>query len=388
MAWALIIAKQLLESLKKLAYITDLECRPGGGGSYAINWHIQDQLRKHFDLQTGGAIVPCVSAWRKTISRFNRYVLNRPTAFNYFSDLTLEHNAKQAAHQYQNGIDGVFFRSATRWSHCKPIVPYFVYLDVVFHTFFENTFDSGDFLKSDLDRIFKQEAHFLENAAEVFFESNWGLKKAQSSYSLSGGHYHVAGRGGLLEPPESDQWTGTSMSLLSIAMNFEQKGGDIIMQAFRKLKEEHPNLRWHIIGGCPSGDWESIEGIVYEGVLDPVNGDDLALYRQILSQAFLLIHPTREDTNPLVITEAAYFGCPSISVNRFAIPELVIDGKTGVLLDFPAEPDELAQIIAQLIDAPDVYQQMRQAAFEFARSDFEWDKVGKLLAQKIDAVLA
>ena len=31
----------------------------------------------------------------------------------------------------------------------------------------------------------------------------------------------------------------------------------------------------------------------------------------------------REDTNPWVITEAAYFGGPSISVNRFAIPELV-----------------------------------------------------------------
>jgi len=166
----------------------------------------------------------------------NRHVLKRPSSFFYFSPATLQGNARRAS-RYFSGVDGVFFRSATRWCHCRPSAPYFVYLDIVFHTFFENTFEQSDFNDSDLSRIFKAEERFLENADAVFFESDWGLQKARQAYSLRGDHYHVAGRGGALDPPGADTWLGEPLILLSIAMNFEQKGGDIILQAYQDLKK-------------------------------------------------------------------------------------------------------------------------------------------------------
>ena len=122
--------------------------------------------------------------------------------------------------------------------------------------------------------------------------------------------------------------------------------------------------------------------------MNPEKEMDLDRYRELLSQAFVLLHPTREDTNPLVITEAAYFGCPSISVNRFAIPELVIDGKTGVLLEWPAQPAGLADAIHRLIESPAAYRQMRREAFEFSRSEFDWNTIGDRMAQSMDAALA
>jgi glycosyltransferase involved in cell wall biosynthesis len=372
--------------LKTLAYITDLDNKPGGGGSYAVNWHIQEQLRKHFDLFTPAPIVPRVSRRERFNSRVQRYVLRRPSDFFYFSPVTLGSNANRASRHF-SGVDAVFFRSATRWCHCRPAVPYFVYLDIVFHTFFENTFRQSDFIQSDLSRIFQAEARFLENASAVFFESKWGLQKARQAYSLTGDHYHVAGRGGMLEPPEADIWRGEPLKILSIAMNFEQKGGDVILKAYRNLKKTHPGLRWHIIGGRPTGNWESLEGIVYEGLLDPDDAADLARYRDLLSQAFLLVHPTREDTNPLVLTEAAYFGCPAISVNRFAIPELVLDSKTGLLLDWPVNADQLAAAVCRLIESPEVYREMRKAAYEFSRSEFSWDQIGDRMADVIGGLL-
>lgn len=370
----------------RVAYITDLQPRPGGGGSYAVNWHIQQQLLKHFDLVAPDPIVPRVSRRERLVSRVHRYVLKRPSKFFYFSPATLDNNAARASVHFKNA-DAVFFRSATRWCHCSPSIPYFVYLDIVFHTFFENTFRRRDFRAADLQRIWEAEARFLENAAAVFFESNWGLQQARAAYGLAGNHYQVAGRGGVLEPPERDEWTAESPYLLSIAMNFEQKGGDILLEAFRELKESHPALRWHIVGGRPTGNWESVDGIVYEGPLDPEDHTHLARYRRLLSQAFLLVHPTREDANPLVPTEAAYFGCPSISVNRFAIPEFVMDGKTGVLLDWPAQPHELAKAVHRLIESPDVYRQMRSAAFELSRADCDWNQIGNRMARVIDSAL-
>ena len=373
--------------MKKITYITDLENKPSGGGSYAVNWHVQNQLCNHFDLFYPGPIVPAVSNTERLKSQIQRYVLKRPSNFFYFSPSTLDRNAERAARHFGKDIDAVFFRSATRWCHCAPPVPYFVYLDIVFHTFFENTFDKKAFLASDLNRIYQAEANFLENASAVFFESDWGLNKAHEAYSLKGGHYEVAGRGGVLEPPERDEWSNESLILVSIAMNFEQKGGDIVLAAFKELKKSHPALRWHIIGGQPAGDWKTVDVIVYEGLLNPDDQDHLARYRNLLSQAFLLIHPTREDATPLVLTEAAYFGCPSVSVNRFAIPELVIDGKTGILLDYPAKPEQLAEAVQSLIEAPEIYRQMRQTAFEFSRSQFDWRGIGYRMAETINSKL-
>jgi glycosyltransferase involved in cell wall biosynthesis len=374
--------------MKKLAYITELEKQSGGGGSYAVNWHTQEQLGKYFEILAPGAIAPELSEWERFVSRLQRHVLGKPGGFFYFSPSTLDNNAMRAARYFENDVDGVFFRSATRWCHSRPEVPYFVYLDIVFHTFFENTFSEKDFIASDLQRIFKAETEFLEGASAVFFESNWGLQKARAAYALSGDHYVVANRGGVLTPPEEDTWPGKPLILLSIAMKFEQKGGDIILKAYKMLKKIHPDLRWHIVGGKPTGDWEGEDGIVYEGALNPDNEVDLARFRQLLSKAFLLLHPTREDTNPLVITEAASFGCPSVSVNRFAIPELVIDGKTGILLDYPAKPEQLLEAVKSLIEAPEIYRRMRHAAFEFSRSQFDWHGIGHRMAETINSKLA
>jgi glycosyltransferase involved in cell wall biosynthesis len=87
------------------------------------------------------------------------------------------------------------------------------------------------------------------------------------------------------------------------------------------------------------------------------------------------------------LTEAAYFGCPSVSVRRFAIPELVLDGQTGVLLEGPVEPFELARAIEDLLASPDAYRRMRANAFSFAREHFNWDRIGERMASEIRARL-
>ena len=61
------------------------------------------------------------------------------------------------------------------------------------------------------------------------------------------------------------------------------------------------------------------------------------------------MHPTRSDIAPLLLVEAAMFGCPAIASRAFAIPELVADGESGLLLDAPGDPAEVAA--AMTLDA-------------------------------------
>ena len=323
------------------------------------------------------------------ISKVRRRVLRRCGDFFPFSDETLQATANIVRQTTVPEADAVFFRSSTRWVHCRPTVPYFVHTDVVFHTFFHNTFPSDEFCKNDLRRIWEAEAGFLQNATAVFFESEWGLQKALDAYGLSGQNMFALRNGGVIDPPAIDAWVATRpRRIVTIAKHFRQKGGDLVLEAFLTIKQRFPDLEWSIIGGEPDINWREVPGISYEGFLRPDNPEELTRFRDLLANAFLLIHPTREDTNPLVLVEAAYFGCPCISVRDFAIPELVVDRQTGILVDRPVTPDSLVRAVEQLINDQARYLDMRHRARERAVARFDWNRIGEEMAGHINRCLA
>lgn len=223
----------------------------------------------------------------------------------------------------------------------------------------------------------------MKNAAGVFFESEWGLRKARDAYQLEGKNFICVGRGGNIPVPENDVYDNSNLRLVSIARNFRQKGGDIIFDAYLELRKSYPELQWHIVGEKPDRPWERYEGIHYYGFLDKSNLNQLKEMQSVLEQAFVLVHPTREDTNPLVISEAGYFGCPTISVKNFAIPELVKNGENGILLDYPADAKALVNAVKSLIENPASYIKMRRHAREIALRTASWDAVGDKIAQHI-----
>jgi glycosyltransferase involved in cell wall biosynthesis len=177
-------------------------------------------------------------------------------------------------------------------------------------------------------------------------------------------------------------WDGKSLELVTVAMNFKQKGGDVVYDAYRTLKRDFPSLSWRIIGGSPPPDIRSQPGILFEGELDPEKPNEKKRFEEILANAFLLVHPTREDTSPLVITEAAYFGCPAISVNRFAISELVADGMTGMLIDSP-DPNQIVTAVGHLLQNRAKYLEMRRSARAYALTNFTWAGVGDRISERI-----
>jgi len=370
-----------------LAMVSHLPLKPSGGGLFSVTWNVMEMLKEHFRVQAIPPIIPRTSRWEATISKIRRRVLRMPGRFYEFSDQTLRSTAIQLEELAACGVDALFFRSCTRWIYSKPQIPYFVHTDVVFHTFFHNTFRAEDFIRSDLQRIWDAERAFLENAACVFFESDWGLRKARDAYGLQGNHYVVLNNGGVLSPPAEDVWDGNSLRLLTIAKNFRQKGGDLVLEAFKRLKLRYPQLEWSIVGGQPEGEWERVPGIRYEGFLRTDVPDELQRFRELMANAFLLVHPTREDTNPLVLIEAAYFGCPSVSVNDFAIPELVVDGETGLLLSRPMSVEALVDAITALLESRERYLAMRKKVRERSVSKFDWEVIGQKMANEITSRL-
>lgn len=121
---------------------------------------------------------------------------------------------------------------------------------------------------------------------------------------------------------------------LYISSNFKLKGGREIITCFKKFKGENvDNLLLKVVTNISSlgkdimhelKTMKNIEVIDFK-----LNKDELF---KLYSDANILLHPTRQDSFPLVILEAMKAGNVILATDLYAIPEMVVDGYNGYLV--------------------------------------------------------
>lgn len=162
---------------------------------------------------------------------------------------------------------------------------------------------------------------------------------------------------GVPEPVRAS--TPVAKRLLFVARDFKTKGGDIAVEVMRRARECHPEVTL-VVAGSPEPD-PGIDGVQWLG---PKSRDEL--YRDVYPQADLFVYPTRFDCAPLVVMEALAHGIPVVAPRAFAIPELVVDGVTGVLHE-PGDVSGATAAVEGLLDDPT----RRMAMGEAARADYQ-----------------
>ena len=98
---------------------------------------------------------------------------------------------------------------------------------------------------------------------------------------------------------------------------------------------------------------------------------------KLLSSVTLFCLPTLADYHPIVLLEAQALGTPVIATRVGAIPEIVVDGVTGVLVK-PANIRQLAEAIEVLLIDKDVREKLSINAREWAKN-FTVDRVADKL---------
>jgi len=146
---------------------------------------------------------------------------------------------------------------------------------------------------------------------------------------------------------------------LSIGRLVEKKGFPYLIEAARILKESGRSLVVRIVGG---GDQrraleDEIARAGLTGIVELVGAMPQERLLAEYQRASVFVLPCIVTDNgdrdgiPNVLVEAMRMGRPVVSTAISGIPELVIDGKTGLLVP-PRDPDALAEAIASLLDDP------------------------------------
>ena len=139
--------------------------------------------------------------------------------------------------------------------------------------------------------------------------------------------------------------------LLGIGRLSEQKDYETAVRALPAILEAEPRAVLVVLGEGPErGRLEALarELGVGEAVILPGRAGDVNAW---LGRAELFVHPCGWEGFGLVLLEAMLAGLPVVASEVSAVPEIVADGETGLLVP-PGEPDALARAVtAVLADA-------------------------------------
>ena len=125
-----------------------------------------------------------------------------------------------------------------------------------------------------------------------------------------------------------------------------QKGIDTLLYSFKKVLSKKESIKLEVIGEGPlkteyislSEELGISQNVTFLGKLDPEE------VREQMRKWDLFVLASRWEAFGMVLIEAAAMGLPIIATNVEAIPEIIDDGKNGLLIN-PDNPQELYEKI-------------------------------------------
>ena len=154
------------------------------------------------------------------------------------------------------------------------------------------------------------------------------------------------------------------------------KGFDLALSAFSEVLVRHPSAKLVIAGDGPERTTLARQA-VHLGIdhavefLGWVNASDVP---NLINTASILLMPSRADAFPLVGLQAGFMARPVIAADVGGIPELVVHGETGWLVE-PDSSGALAQGIEYLLDHWEELESMGLAARRRCLDLFSFDRI-------------
>jgi glycosyltransferase involved in cell wall biosynthesis len=151
--------------------------------------------------------------------------------------------------------------------------------------------------------------------------------------------------------------------LLFVGKSFVPKGGPELLDAFATVRRAHPRAQLAIVSQrCPA---PLPEGVTFHGPLGR------AALARLYARATVFVLPTLREAFGLSLLEAMGFGLPVVATRLEAIPEIVADGETGLLVP-PRDADALGKALCALLADPARARRMGAAGRARALAGFGW----------------
>ncbi|PYO40634.1 MAG: glycosyl transferase family 1 [Gemmatimonadetes bacterium] len=281
-----------------------------------------------------------------------------------------------AAHSRR--VDVILQGGATYELRNRGTTPYFVCCDSNIHMSMHGVAagyrDAAPLSRRALAAVARRELAVYRDAAGIFtlsdrvrrsFIDDFGLPEDRVHTILAGPNF-PEDRTPPIGRPRAAAHTPT---ILFVGRQFERKGGDLLLRAFRSVRQRIPHTRLLIAGPRRLPDLEP--GVTFLGDLDKNQPGGWNALVAAYKGADVFCLPTRFEPFGIAFIEAMYFGLPCVGTDAWAVPEMVVDGETG----FTVPVDDLEGLtdrLVRLLGDPALAARMGQAGRARAEHLFTW----------------
>jgi len=189
---------------------------------------------------------------------------------------------------------------------------------------------------------FAREGAVYRGAAALATFSSNAARSLVRDYGVDPARVHVVGAGANVFP-ETAPRRDDGHTVTFVGYDFARKGGRILLEAMPLLRRRVPRARLVVAGATPPE--RTPERVVFLGPMEP--GELPGLFAQ--STVFAL--PTLQEPFGLAFLDAMACALPCVGTRIEAVPEIVRDGETGLLVP-PGDPVALAAALERLLLDP------------------------------------
>jgi glycosyltransferase involved in cell wall biosynthesis len=211
------------------------------------------------------------------------------------------------------------------------------------------------------------EERVYRGATTIFSMSAFAARSLVLDYGVDPERVRVVGAGPNVAPvaPPAPREADPDPAILFVGRSFVPKGGADLVEAFRLVRRRHRRAAlWIVSQEQPS---PLPEGAVFHG---PLGSDALAA---LFARATIFALPTLREAFGLAFLEAMAFGLPVVGTAVEAVPEIVVQGETGLLVP-PRDQVALAGALDALLADPARTRRLGEAGRLRVAERFGWDR--------------
>jgi glycosyltransferase involved in cell wall biosynthesis len=248
-------------------------------------------------------------------------------------------------------------------------IPYVVFLDYTMKL--AEKYHPWLPFRSQLKGWYELETSLYKNAVFNFTWSENTRLSLMNNYGVGEDKVIALGRGVPLDRLPNKEKKIEDKTVLFVGIDFERKGGFVLLEAFDKVKKEIKDAKLIIVGPRKEALKIKNAGVVMLGRV--IDREELG---SLYEKASVFVMPSLCEPFARVFLEAMAYKLPCIGTTTDSIPEIIEDGKTGFLVA-PNNSEALAERMCFLLSRPEVMKEMGEAGYVRLKEKYNWNEVAE-----------
>lgn len=360
------------------------------GSPYDPSNPLKDQTVAHYissALENNGASVIKFTPerlWYDKLLLFKK-AFYRAIGKRYFverTELVFKHLAKQINNKIQDtDHDFVFSFGSMPHVFLNHKKPFAFWTDATFNSL-KNYYSSyTNVEKYQSEFMFKVEKEVFENSYKMFFASDWASKSAINDYDINPDKVITIPFGANLPEKVDDQRVqnsindklGHELEMIWIGVDWERKGGDILISLARAFNEMDVKCKFNIVGLTATAPADVKNNFIFHGFLSKNNQSEFNKLKELFYRSHFHILPTKAEAFGHVFAEANAFALPNIAFRTGGVPTAINAGKNGYLFNLETSPKDIAEFVASTFKNKEEYVEICRSSKDFYENEINWD---------------